>query len=638
MSAATILLRRLLTARVRLQLGSGPQGVHGRFATANKLGDNSSLLTAVAITDPFVLYENYVALGVIEPDEAQLRVMKHFQKLYYRLLGYVPKGEVENKIQLILRDLEYHRFHHAEREKQKLWLHAIKWYPDPERQTRQVMKFVTDEEEIMDQGFSPQGLLVNGDVGCGKLMLMDIFAQLLPMLLKMRWHYSNFILWVFTQMHKLQQDRQFEMQLARNHGVYLDHRLPSMEREFLLFHVARQMIEKSTVLMLDEFMLPDVALAHIVRILFTYYFKLGGVLVATSNKLPEELYSQNFNKTRFAGFVGVLHARCELVDMKEGTTDYREKAANETKTRRVVTNFKDIDRWKRLVEPVLQGPSHPATLEVYGRHIEIPQTYGEGKVAYLPFDEFCGGLYAASDYILIALRFPIVVIDKVPIMTLRQRNEARRLITLIDAVYEAKCKLYLRTEAPLNQLFFPLESNYTDTTQEDLQQQEMFARTLIDTEMPYRPNVSTYDQDHTQTYVTEESDHSAEPPLAQDYTDARAFMGEDEKFAYKRAVLRLAEMVLDRWAMMDRWVPVDDTMRPWEESSELDKIAPQLGGKEGPVVAPNAPKFDEGHVWQMGSWTATNADRAKDPITKQWLKSGMKNNSEEAASPFDKKQ
>ncbi|CAN3357967.1 hypothetical protein DICA4_D01442 [Diutina catenulata] len=593
--------------------GSGRQGVDGR--TPRIATHHNTSNTGLAITDPFVLYQNYVASGAIEKDEAQLRTMKEFQKLYHRLVDYRPRSDVENKINLMLRDLEHQRVRAPKpSERSKSILERIGWRPDPEKQSQQLIKFVTDEELLLDEGYSPQGLLVNGDVGCGKSMLMDIFAASLPHESKMRWHFNNFMLWVYTQMHEVQQARWLEHQMVGN-------RMPTLENEFLLFHVARKMIRQNTVLILDEFMLPDIASAHIIKILFTYYFKLGGVLVATSNKLPEELYSANFHKTKFSGFVQVLHARCQSVDMIEGVTDYRAKADKESNQSRLVVG--DEMRWEELVAPVMQGKPEPVVLEVYSRKVTAPCCYNDNTVAYLEFSEICQGLYAASDYITLASRFPIVVVDKVPVMTLKMKNEARRFITLIDALYEARCQVYMHTAASLDHLFFPKQEEEADGY-EDVQEQEMFARTQIDTEIPYRPNVSTYDQTHTETYPTEVATKSKRP-LSDNFTDAKAFTGEDEMFAYRRAVSRIKEMVSDRWAKTSSWVPVDDTMRPWEKDTTETSGERRNSPSTTDLRVERAPKFKEDHIWQMGRWTKTNADRAKDPITKSWLKSGVRN-------------
>lgn len=68
--------------------------------------------------------------------------------------------------------------------------------------------------------------------------------------------------------------------------------------EYVLLRIARDLIQEANVLAIDEFQLPDPfnssmilliirAVAGIVKQVFLYYFKLGGVLVATTNRLPE---------------------------------------------------------------------------------------------------------------------------------------------------------------------------------------------------------------------------------------------------------------------------------------------------------------------------------------------------------------
>lgn len=143
-------------------------------------------------------------------------------------------------------------------------------------------------------------------------------------------------------------------------------------------------------------------------------------------------------------------------------------------------------------------------------------------------------------------------------MTIKMRNEARRFITLLDALYEAKCQFYIRAAVEVEDLFFPEEVKDLKTNSEEVQEEEMYARTTLDTLNPYRPNVSSYDQDYAKEF-----NYSGKKI---DFSNALAFTGEDEKFAYKRAISRIKEMVgSDHWRNTDRWVPIDITMRPWED-------------------------------------------------------------------------
>ncbi|KAK6205258.1 AFG1-like ATPase-domain-containing protein [Scheffersomyces amazonensis] len=654
--------------------GSGPLGVEGRLPG----GSNEYHAEAVTITDPFLLYQNYVHSGVLQKDEFQLRVMKEFQKLYHRVLDYTPPEELQIKISLILKQIELKHLEARAREEgvsflpRRLSNLSKVFQKDPTHEKNQLVKYITDEEELYNFA-SPRGLLVNGEVGCGKSMLMDIFAASLPHKSKMRWHYNNFILWVFTEMHKIQQERLFM------YSVQGENQKITMENEFVLFEIAQKMIKKNTILMLDEFMLPDIASANIIKILFTYYFKLGGVLVATSNKLPEELYSNEFQKSKFDTFVRILNTRCDSVDVKS-VKDYRSEFASVAgQDPHLVDKSKNESHeqeWIKLIkthvlklDPSNQVPLHqlgsPSSFSVYGRTTHIPLTFNNDTVCYLDYSYICQGLFSSSDYITLASRYKTVILDNVPIMTTKMKNEARRFITLLDAIYEAKCQFFLRSEVDIDYIFFPDASDVKDPiileklknleindNSLDVQNEEMYAKTKIAMESPYRPNIASYDEQKMSHYNESATKKSSQSDT---FKDMRAFTGDDEKFAYKRAVSRIKEMLFsETWRSTDRWVPIHPSMRPWEKSNESSELFPTSQPELRPTetqqvptiskeklknslprdlaIAYNipfrifnslvAPKFDWNHFWAMGQWNSQNK-RLKDNISKVWIRTSI---------------
>ncbi|KAM9890034.1 hypothetical protein OXX79_011707, partial [Metschnikowia pulcherrima] len=246
-----------------------PKVIKRGVCSHHKIG--SSAGNALTLTDPYSVYLSYVRSGKIVKDESQLRIMKHFQKLYGNLVDYKPDTEIAVRKSLMLKKLkvldarEKRRIMGMEElpiHRLKRWLHG-----SPKGNLQEVVRYMSDEEELRNIS-SPQGLLVNGSVGSGKSMLLDIFAASLPHHSKMRWHYNSFILWVFGEIHRIQKERLLTASVDRRDEV-------TLENEYILFEVAQIMIEKSTIFMLDEFMLPDIASAQVVRILFTFYFKLG---------------------------------------------------------------------------------------------------------------------------------------------------------------------------------------------------------------------------------------------------------------------------------------------------------------------------------------------------------------------------
>jgi len=78
--------------------------------------------------------------------------------------------------------------------------------------------------------------------------------------------------------------------------------------------------------------------------------------------------------------------------------------------------------------------------------------------AYLGFDLLCGrsGELGPADYVAIAAAFSHICLEDVPAFSLRQRDEARRFVTLVDALYDAGTKLWMTAALPGDKLFFKL--------------------------------------------------------------------------------------------------------------------------------------------------------------------------------------
>ena len=91
------------------------------------------------------------------------------------------------------------------------------------------------------------------------------------------------------------------------------------------------------------------------------------------------------------------------------------------------------------------------TIDVAGRKIFIPKV--AASIARIDFDDLCNKPLAASDYIEIALRYKGIIIDNIPILTDILRNETRRFIWLIDALYDKNCFLIANAEVKFKDLY-----------------------------------------------------------------------------------------------------------------------------------------------------------------------------------------
>ncbi len=80
-------------------------------------------------------------------------------------------------------------------------------------------------------------------------------------------------------------------------------------------------------------------------------------------------------------------------------------------------------------------------------------------------------------------------------LKLSAKNQARRFISLIDALYEARCRIICLAEAEPEQLFFPdaptITAGADGRTREDMD--VMMAEAVAETQDVYRPNISSYD-------------------------------------------------------------------------------------------------------------------------------------------------
>ena len=96
-------------------------------------------------------------------------------------------------------------------------------------------------------------------------------------------------------------------------------------------------------------------------------------------------------------------------------------------------------------------PSKPDYIPSAGRQIFVP--CAASGIAFIDFKDLCEKKLAARDFIEVASRYRGLIIDKIPILNDENRNESRRFIWLIDALYESKCFLICCAEKPINEIY-----------------------------------------------------------------------------------------------------------------------------------------------------------------------------------------
>ena len=284
---------------------------------------------------------------------------------------------------------------------------------------------------------TPKGLYIWGDVGRGKTMLMDLFFDEVPVQRKSRVHFQEFMRDVHTR-------------IKRYRDALVDGGNDRKGSDPVL-NAAEEIAEETKLLCFDEFTVTDIADAMILSRLFTRLFENDVVVVATSNIHPNDLYPNGQNREHLLPFIALLQKRSDVLRL-DSKTDYR---LGRLTGERVywsplgATSDAEIQRiWVNLTE---RGHGRPDVIKLKGRSIEIAQV--EKGVARVPFAHLCARPLGGSDYLAVADAYHTLIIEQIPVFGPSTRNEARRFVLLVDALYNAKVRLIVSAAAEPDDLY-----------------------------------------------------------------------------------------------------------------------------------------------------------------------------------------
>ena len=272
-----------------------------------------------------------------------------------------------------------------------------------------------------------RGLYLWGGVGRGKSMLMDLaYAQI--DVAKERRHFHAFMQSVHSGMRQ-----------ARATGT-----------DDAIRPVAEEIAGRLRLLAFDEMQIGDIADAMIVGRLFGMLFDAGVTVITTSNRHPDDLYKNGLSREHFLPFIDLIKERCEVVELASDTDHRQGKLAgaqsyftpDDAAARAAMQ-----DIWDRLAGL----PGEPLILHVQGRQVEIPQFHN--GVARARFYDLCGRPLGAADYLALAEAARVLILEDIPRLSRSNFNEAKRFVTLIDALYEAKVRLFCSAAAEPEMLY-----------------------------------------------------------------------------------------------------------------------------------------------------------------------------------------
>jgi cell division protein ZapE len=278
---------------------------------------------------------------------------------------------------------------------------------------------------------TPEGLYLVGAVGRGKSMLMDLFFDTAEVPRKRRIHFHAFMQEAHARIHAWRR---------ANPGA--DDPIPPL---------ADRIAAEATLLCFDEFQVHDITDAMILGRLFEALFARGVVMVATSNTAPQDLFKGKPGRDAFLPFIALIQSRVEVFYL-EASQDYRRERIRGLPTWHHPVNGRSERALDAAFEELTGTKTgEPASLQVLGRSVAV----GEAArgVARTSFDDLCGRPLGPADYLALATHFHTLVLDGIPRLGPENFDRARRFITLVDSLYEHRCKLVASAEAGPDQLY-----------------------------------------------------------------------------------------------------------------------------------------------------------------------------------------
>ena len=281
----------------------------------------------------------------------------------------------------------------------------------------------------------PKGLYLWGGVGRGKSMLMDLFVEHLDGIPSRRVHFHAFMQEIHASMHEV-----------RKTGV-----------EDAIAPVAADVAASVRLLAFDEMQISDITDAMIVGRLFQALFSAGVVVVTTSNRAPDDLYKNGLNRDLFLPFIALIKERMVVHELVS-PTDYRQDRLGGEEVYFTPVNAAAREAMDAIWCDLAAGRGTPLVLKVKGREVVIPDF--RNGVARSGFHDLCGKPLGPGDYLALAEAVKVLMIDEIPTLSRSNFNEAKRFVTLIDALYEAKVRLICSAAAKPEMLYLEGEGTF----------------------------------------------------------------------------------------------------------------------------------------------------------------------------------
>lgn len=264
------------------------------------------------------------------------------------------------------------------------------------------------------------GLYLWGGVGRGKSWLVNLFYEELAIKQKYRVHFHHFMLDIHEKLDALNKQHK-------------------KHRKNPLQTIAEQLARKYRVLCIDEFIVTNITDAMILSELLHSLFKHKVCLVATSNRVPDDLYLNGLQRERFLPAIELIHTHTDVFHL-DGGVDHRTSLLEQSE----VYYCPIVESTERLILQKMQELAITPVIENKTLNIlkrKIKTVYCSDEIAWFEFAWICSAPRAAQDYIELARQFSSIIITNIPVMDEYSDDKSRRFIYLIDELYDRNVKL-----------------------------------------------------------------------------------------------------------------------------------------------------------------------------------------------------
>jgi cell division protein ZapE len=314
---------------------------------------------------------------------------------------------------------------------QDLWAKLRGYNPHPAKPPNGWVGKLLHRKQVDELEDHPNGLYLVGDVGRGKSMLMDLFFDAADVPRKKRIHFHEFMQDAHKRFHQIKRE-----------NPNISDPIPPL---------ADLIASEAALLCFDEFQVHDIVDAMILGRLFEALFARLVVVVATSNTTPDDLYKGKPGRDAFLPFIALLKKHLDVLVL-DAARDYRRERVHGLKAWYVPANRQADEALDHVFERLTAGTEvHSSSLTIAGRKLSVPLT--ANGCARFDFAALCGAPLGPGDYLALATHYPVILIDGIPRLSPDNFDEARRFVTLIDAMYEHRVKLYATAAALPDELY-----------------------------------------------------------------------------------------------------------------------------------------------------------------------------------------